>query len=145
MQDQTKRPIAKEPGARNALAIFATESQPWNTGNQPRFFAVVRGCLRLFAVVCAKISLNFFRSFAAQDSAFRIVFVLLIGVACASGHGDLHLQIVEITKEIEKSPKNAELYMRRAELHRAHLDFDASQADYDYVYTLDPKFPMLDL
>lgn len=92
-----------------------------------------------------QISFNFLGSFAAQDSAFRVVFILLIGVACVFGHGDLHLQIVEITKEIEKSPKNAELYMRRAELHRAHYDFDASQADYDYVFGLEPKFPMLDL
>src|SRR5688572_16428670 len=35
--------------------------------------------------------------------------------------------------------------MRRAELHRAHSDFDASQADYDYVFSLNPKLPLLDL
>ena len=65
------------------------------------------------------------------------------GEVCA--HGDLHLQIVEITKEIEKDPKNAELYVRRGELHRAHSDFDAAQADYDFAFALDPKLPMLDL
>ncbi|HKQ37629.1 MAG TPA: tetratricopeptide repeat protein [Verrucomicrobiae bacterium] len=63
--------------------------------------------------------------------------------ACA--HGDLHLQIVEVTKEIEKAPRNAELYMRRAELHRAHYDWDLAQADFDYALALDPKLPFIDL
>jgi predicted Zn-dependent protease len=66
-------------------------------------------------------------------------------VFSAFAHGDLHLQIVEITKEIDKTPKNAELFMRRAELHRAHGDFDAAQADYDHAFALDPKLPYIDL
>jgi len=76
---------------------------------------------------------------------FRVVLLLLLGVAAAFGHGDLHLQIVEITKEIEKEPRSTELYIRRAELHRAHLDWDAAQADFDYAFTLDPKLPTIDL
>lgn len=63
----------------------------------------------------------------------------------AWAHGDLHLQIVEVTKEIEKQPRNAELYMRRAELHRAHYDWDLAQADYDYAFALDPKLPYIHL
>ena len=70
---------------------------------------------------------------------------MLLGVVSAWAHGDLHLQIVEVTKEIEKSPRNAELYMRRAELHRAHSAWDEAQADYDYAFALDPKLPMIDL
>src|SRR5688572_33335031 len=76
---------------------------------------------------------------------FRAAAVLLLGVISAFGHGDLHLQIVEVTKEIEKSPRNPELYMRRGELHRAHADWDAAQADYDYAFELDPKVPTIDL
>ena len=76
---------------------------------------------------------------------FRIAAVLLLGVVSAWAHGDLHLQIVEVTKEIEKAPRNAELYMRRAELHRAHYDFDLSQADFDYAFALDPKIAVIDL
>jgi predicted Zn-dependent protease len=68
-----------------------------------------------------------------------------MGVVSAFAHGDIHLQIIEITKEIEKTPRNAELYMRRAELHRAHSDWDASQADYDRAFALDPKLPFIDL
>jgi predicted Zn-dependent protease len=68
-----------------------------------------------------------------------------MGVVSAFAHGDIHLQIIEITKEIEKTPRNAELYMRRAELHRAHSDWDASQTDYDRAFALDPKLPFIDL
>jgi tetratricopeptide (TPR) repeat protein len=76
---------------------------------------------------------------------FRIAVILVLGVLSAFAHGDLHLQIVEITKEIDKAPKNADLFMRRADLHRAHGDFDAAQADYDHAFALDPKIPYIDL
>jgi predicted Zn-dependent protease len=76
---------------------------------------------------------------------FRIALVLFLGVVSALGHGDVHLQIIEITKEIEKTPRNPELFMRRADLHRAHGDWDAAQADYDHAYALDPKLTMIDL
>src|SRR5881409_353563 len=32
-------------------------------------------------------------------------------------HGDLHLQITQVTEQLAKDPKNAELYLRRGELH----------------------------
>ena len=76
---------------------------------------------------------------------FRVAVICLLGVFSAFAHGDLHLQIVEITKEIDKSPKNAELFMHRADLHRAHGDWDAAQADYDHAFALDPKIPYIDL
>lgn len=76
---------------------------------------------------------------------FRIAAVILLGALSARAHGDLHLQIVEVTKEIEKAPRDPELYLRRAELHRAHSDWDASQADYDHAFSLDPKLPLIDL
>jgi predicted Zn-dependent protease len=75
----------------------------------------------------------------------KISLVLLLAAGTAFGHGDLHLQILEITKEIEKAPKDPELFMRRAELHRAHSDWDAAQADYDYAFQLNPKLPTIDL
>ena len=55
------------------------------------------------------------------------------------------MQIVEVTKEIEQSPRTPELYLRRAELHRAHGAWDEAQADYDQAFALDPKLPMIDL
>jgi tetratricopeptide (TPR) repeat protein len=59
-------------------------------------------------------------------------------------HGDLDIQIIDVTKEIQKDPKNAELYLRRGELHRAHVDWDRAQADYDYAFALDPKLAVVD-
>jgi predicted Zn-dependent protease len=58
-------------------------------------------------------------------------------------HGDLHEQIRQITEQIAKDPKNAELYLKRGELHRAHQEWDQAQADYDRAISLDPGlFPV---
>src|SRR6266550_708067 len=72
--------------------------------------------------------------------------VLAIGLpVSALAHGDLHLQIEEVTKRITLEPKNAELYLKRGELHRAHQDWDAAQADYDFAFALSPKLEVIDL
>ena len=76
---------------------------------------------------------------------FRVTVICLLGVLSAFGHGDIHLQIEEVTKEIQKAPRDPELYMRRADLHRAHSEWDAAQADYDYAFALNPKLPTIDL
>lgn len=60
-------------------------------------------------------------------------------------HGALHEQIATATKQIEKNPKSAELYLKRGELHRAHEDWDAALADYERVATLNPKLAIVDL
>jgi predicted Zn-dependent protease len=60
-------------------------------------------------------------------------------------HGDLHEQIAAATSQIEKNPKNAELYLKRGELHRAHEDWDAALADYERAATLNPKLVVVDL
>lgn len=73
--------------------------------------------------------------------------LLLLVLAPLSGlaHGDLHLQIEEATRRIAQAPTNAELYLRRGELHRAHQDWDAAQADYDRTLSLNPKLAIVDL
>ena len=60
-------------------------------------------------------------------------------------HGDLHLQIEEVTKRIALEPKNADLYLKRGELHRAHQDWDAAQADYDLALSFNPGLTIVDL
>src|SRR5262245_7785095 len=60
-------------------------------------------------------------------------------------HGDLHEQIAAATSQIEKNPKNAELYLKRGELHRAHEDWDAALADYERAAILNPKLIVVDL
>jgi tetratricopeptide (TPR) repeat protein len=61
------------------------------------------------------------------------------------GHADLLLLVEELSKDIEKDPKNAELYMRRGELYRSHMDFDQASADYDAAQRLNPAFDAVDL
>lgn len=77
---------------------------------------------------------------------FSIVAGLLTAMPLSvPAHGDLHIQIQEVTRQIEKEPRNAELYLKRGELHRAHQEWDAAQADYDYVSTLNAKLTVVDL
>lgn len=68
----------------------------------------------------------------------------LLAPALLRAHGDLHEQIAEVTKQIGKDPKNAELYLKRGELHRAHQEWDEAQADYDRAITLDPGLFVID-
>lgn len=55
------------------------------------------------------------------------------------------MQIDDLTKQIEKDPRNLELYFRRAELHRIHLDWPAAQADFSHVLALDRANKHVDL
>jgi predicted Zn-dependent protease len=59
-------------------------------------------------------------------------------------HGDLHEQIRQVSEQIAKDPKNAELYLKRGELHRAHQEWDQAQADYDRASSLDPALFVID-
>ena len=45
-------------------------------------------------------------------------------------HGDLHGQIDEVSKAILKSPDNGALVFRRAELYRAHQEWEPAMRDY---------------
>jgi predicted Zn-dependent protease len=86
------------------------------------------------------------RPFVFLD-ARRFLAMALLLVSCFSAwpHGDVHQQILALTEDIAKDPKNAELYLRRAELHRAHQDWDSAYADYERVSALDPKMTVVDL
>src|SRR3954464_10945281 len=74
-----------------------------------------------------------------------ITLILLCSTLAGLGHGDMHLQIQEVTKELEKQPRNAPLYLKRAELFRSHGDFDSANADLDRVAVLEPKMEVLPL
>ena len=63
----------------------------------------------------------------------------------ALAHGDLHGLILNVTQEIEKDPRNPELYLRRAELHRAHEGWDAALADIGRAEALTNQWHVLHL
>ena len=73
-----------------------------------------------------------------------IAVLLLVGglLIPAFGHGDLHEQIEELTEAIKKTPKNAELYQKRGELHRVHENWSKALADYNSAEKLNPEGPI---
>lgn len=71
-------------------------------------------------------------------------FLLALLPRPARAHGDFHSVIIDINQQIEASPKNPELYIRRGELYRTHQDWDSAYADFDRAATLDPKSPFID-
>src|SRR5258707_326612 len=82
----------------------------------------------------------------------RTVSALAIGVAClllspplpAIGQADIKWQIMELTEQIAKQPRNAELFCNRGDLYRAQQNWDAAQADYDRGLAINPKADIVD-
>jgi tetratricopeptide (TPR) repeat protein len=62
-------------------------------------------------------------------------------VAPAGAHGDLDLQIAAATREIQRSPNDERLYLKRAELHLLHAQPDAALTDLAPARRLDPAEP----
>jgi len=60
-------------------------------------------------------------------------------------HDGVHEQIAEVTRQIERDPKNAALYLKRGELHRLHRDWDKATLDYDRAARLNPQLAVVDL
>ncbi len=65
--------------------------------------------------------------------------------APAVAHDGIHEQITEVTRRIERDPKNAALYLKRGELHRLHRDWDRASTDYDRAAQLNPQLAVVDL
>lgn len=75
----------------------------------------------------------------ALPTAVLCLLALLLAPSAATAHGDLHAQIVAITRAIAAAPRDATLYLQRGELHRAHHAPRRARADYDRALTLDPS------
>ena len=85
--------------------------------------------------------------FLQRCSLRALVIGALIGgafVPAGLGHGPVHEQIVALSGEIEKSPRDPVLLLKRGELHRAHQEWDAAQADFDAAAALNPNLAPLD-
>jgi len=63
----------------------------------------------------------------------------------ARGHAELLLQIEEVTKEIGQDPKNPDLYLKRGELRRQHVEWELAHADFDRAQALSPDLAVIDL
>jgi tetratricopeptide (TPR) repeat protein len=89
-----------------------------------------------------------FHQAAAALRAPALALALLLPVVrppAASAHGAMHEQIDLVTKEIEKTPRDPALFLRRGELWRLHGDWDAANADFDRALLLDPRLEFADL
>jgi lipoprotein NlpI len=53
--------------------------------------------------------------------------------------GDLEGALAEYTREIERDPQNAELYVMRANVRDRKRDLDGAIADYAHALTIDPR------
>jgi predicted Zn-dependent protease len=60
------------------------------------------------------------------------------------GHREIDEQIAVLDKLIAARPGDAELYLRRGELHRIHRDWGAAEADYLMARKLDPEMSAVD-
>jgi len=61
-----------------------------------------------------------------------------------SAHPEIDSQITDVTARLEQEPENAELYLRRGELHRIHEDWTAAEADFRLARKVDPKLVVVD-
>ena len=73
------------------------------------------------------------------------MFVLLLLPCAVAAHGDLHEQIAEVTRRIEREPDDASLHFKRGELRRFHRDWEAALKDLDRAAELDPELGVVDL
>jgi tetratricopeptide (TPR) repeat protein len=74
-----------------------------------------------------------------------LVAVLALAPRTVRAHADLLIQIEEATREIAKNPKDPERYLKRGELYRAHVEWEAAYADYERALALNPGMTGIDL
>ena len=70
---------------------------------------------------------------------------VLVLASTVYAHESLHEQIVAITAKIKRDPKNATLYLQRAELYRLDRNWNRAGADYDRALRLQPNLEIVDL
>lgn len=66
-----------------------------------------------------------------------VTLVMCCTAATAHAHGDVHVQIQAVSREIAAAP-SAALYLKRAELYHAHEEYPLALADYDDAEKLNP-------
>lgn len=71
-----------------------------------------------------------------------LLIVGLLGSGKASAHGSLHDRLAAISKQIESRPREARLYLQRAEVCRQHEEWKEALADCDTALKLDPSIDM---
>lgn len=76
--------------------------------------------------------------------ALAVLVVLATLPVCSFAHPDLVLQIEGLSSQIETDPANADLLIKRGDLHRRHQDYAAAREDFDSARNTDPDNSLLD-
>ena len=74
-----------------------------------------------------------------------ILIGLLLPIRVGFAHESIQHNIIAITREIDRAPFDATLYLRRGELYRLHRDWDMARADFGRVAVLEPELAVVDL
>lgn len=77
--------------------------------------------------------------------AIAVGMLCWLHVSSSRAHGDLHLQIEEATRALQRAPHQAVLWHKRGELYRAHHDYARALADYARAERLDPELAVVQL
>ena len=61
---------------------------------------------------------------------FLFLYLFLLLQVSLGAHGDIHLRIKLLCRQINLNPKSADLYFKRGELYFAHEDYRAAISDF---------------
>lgn len=75
---------------------------------------------------------------------FAVVFLSLLP-PIVQAHGDVHVLIDLVSKEIEKTPNNPDLFLKRGQLYTEDRDFKNARKDYLHARNLQPDLYLSDL
>jgi len=114
---------------------------------------MARQCDHVRAVATSKVRRGSDPAKTDLNSAGRRAGGLAVALIClpailiapaALGHGEWHVQIGEVLRQMQLDPNNPALYLRRGELYREHSDWQAAEEDYDRAAQLNPNLAAVD-
>lgn len=70
--------------------------------------------------------------------------LLATAASVVVAHEGLHEQLAQVTQQIRKEPRNADLYVKRGELYRLLRKWNNALADYDRALQLNPQWAEAD-
>ena len=81
----------------------------------------------------------------AATRGLVLLCLLVAGLAStARAHTDIELQIAETNRQLAAEPGNAALLLKRGDLQRRHIDYEAAAADFAAARALDPNLALID-
>lgn len=90
--------------------------------------------------LCYKIAVDSASKFRAKIFFATVLLASAVLITQPNGfaHGEMHDRIAALTVDISQHPKRAELFLRRAELHRLHGEWTAALADCQSAENVNP-------